>query len=175
MKEALARALPLFMVPTLKVVDHFPKLVNGKIDRQSLIRSYETTPVNFEYSDEDLEPLTGPGDSERARVILACIGQVTGERPRLADNFFAVGGTSINAMHALNKINTHYGLFGDNPVKISDFMGAKSILDLVVMRGEGATDEISIRRMNCQDEANVVETFTRQFHSTEILCTGRVL
>ena len=174
MKRALASALPLFMVPSLRVVERFPLLVNGKIDRQSLIRGYESSaPVNLEYSEEDLTPLSSDEARERARVVLACIGKVIGERPQLIDDFYAIGGTSINAMQALNGINAHKELFGDNPVSVSDFMTAKSILDIVLATYKEAKDDITIRRMDKDDEAHVVETFAEQFPSVEVMTSGK--
>ena len=175
MKKALASALPLFMVPSLRVVERFPLLVNGKIDRQSLIRGFESSaPVNLEYSEEDLTPLSSDEAKKRARVVLACIGKVTGERPQLSDDFYAIGGTSINAIHALNGINAHKELFGTKrPVSVTDFMTAKSILDIVLATSKEAKDDITIRRMDKDDKAHVVETFAKQFPSVELMTSGK--
>lgn len=45
---ALKDKLPHYMIPQVIVLDSFPLLVNGKIDRQSLLKMYENTNNNGE-------------------------------------------------------------------------------------------------------------------------------
>lgn len=47
------------------------------------------------------------------------------QKPTLLDNFFQIGGTSINAVHAVAKINEHFA------VTIEKFIAARTIGDLV--------------------------------------------
>ena len=71
----LSDTLPLFMVPVLQIVHEFPRLVNGKIDRQALIAGYEKSEVlTLAYTNDELEPLENEADRTRARVILTSIG-----------------------------------------------------------------------------------------------------
>ena len=52
----LQNVLPAFMMPTLYQVKDFPTLVNGKIDRQALLKMYNDSLIQtFEYSDDDLK------------------------------------------------------------------------------------------------------------------------
>ena len=75
MKQILYDTLPLFMVPVLQIVHEFPRLVNGKIDRQALIAGYEKSEVlKLAYRNDELEPLENESDRTRARVILTSIG-----------------------------------------------------------------------------------------------------
>ena len=75
MKQILSDTLPLFMVPVLQIVHEFPRLVNGKIDRQALIAGYEKSEVlTLAYTNDELEPLENEADRTRARVILTSIG-----------------------------------------------------------------------------------------------------
>ena len=63
------------MVPVLQIVHEFPRLVNGKIDRQALITGYEKSEVlTLAYTNDELEPLENEADRTRARVILTSIG-----------------------------------------------------------------------------------------------------
>ena len=63
------------MVPVLQIVHEFPRLVNGKIDRQALITGYEKSEVlKLAYTNDELEPLENESDRSRARVILTSIG-----------------------------------------------------------------------------------------------------
>ena len=50
------------------------------------------------------------------------------QKPTLSDNFFQIGGTSINAVHAVAKINEHFAM------PIERFISARTIAELV---GEG--------------------------------------
>ncbi|XP_011864133.1 PREDICTED: putative acyl-activating enzyme 19 [Vollenhovia emeryi] len=42
----LQRTLPLYMLPQIFIVDHIPLLTNGKTDRQTLLRKYESSCSN---------------------------------------------------------------------------------------------------------------------------------
>lgn len=42
----LSAKLPSYMIPQIKVLKSIPLLVNGKVDRQSLLKSYENTNNN---------------------------------------------------------------------------------------------------------------------------------
>lgn len=45
-EAALKEKLTSYMVPQVILVENIPLLVNGKIDRQALLRSYENTNNN---------------------------------------------------------------------------------------------------------------------------------
>ena len=75
-----------------------------------------------------------------ARQILSTIGSVIGllsdEKPNLFDNFFSIGGNSINAVLALAKLNDS-GL----RIGIEEFIEAESILDIVRTPGVASVSE----------------------------------
>lgn len=47
------------------------------------------------------------------------------QKPTLSDNFFQIGGTSINAVHAVAKINENFSM------PIESFISARTIGELV--------------------------------------------
>lgn len=49
-EDALRNKLIDYMIPQLVIVDEMPLLVNGKIDRQALLRMYEDAINNSEFS-----------------------------------------------------------------------------------------------------------------------------
>lgn len=49
-ETALKEKLTSYMVPQVILVENIPLLVNGKIDRQALMKSYENTNNNGEYN-----------------------------------------------------------------------------------------------------------------------------
>jgi len=96
--------------------------------------------VEYNYPDEELYEQGLPeGLSTIARDVLSTIGSIVGllsdEKPMLRDNFFAVGGNSINAVLTVAKLN-------DIGYKISmaEFIEAESILDLVKAVEAGRSD-----------------------------------
>ncbi len=96
--------------------------------------------MEYNYTDEELYEQGLPkGLSTIARDVLSTIGSIIGllsdEKPMLSDNFFAVGGNSINAVLTVAKLN-------DIGYKISmaEFIEAESIFDLVKAVEAGRSD-----------------------------------
>ena len=58
----------------------------------------ESRKSTFNFSDEDLSGYVCSDDFERARLLLNAVAQtlVCTEKPNLGDNFFEIGGDSIN-------------------------------------------------------------------------------
>jgi hypothetical protein len=75
-----------------------------------------------------------------ARKVLSTIGSVIGllsdEKPNLFDNFFSIGGNSINAVLVLAKLNDSGFVIG-----IEEFIEAESILDIVRIAGASVSDQ----------------------------------
>ena len=173
----LQNVLPAFMMPTLYQVKDFPTLVNGKIDRQALLKMYNDSLIQtFEYSDDDLKDVEAKF-RPKARVILNAIGTTIGitdvdSKPKLSDNFYQIGGTSINAMTAANKINAH-DLFRDGQIGVVEFFSAKTILDLVVKNSDSAVDdEVVIRPMRESDRDVVTLNNAKGLANQEMLTSA---
>ncbi len=113
--------------------------------------------VEYSYIDEELHATGLPTSPEilstMARQILSTIGFVIGllpdEKPNLFDNFFSIGGNSINAVLVLAKLNDS-GL----KIRIEKFIEAESILDIVRIAAASVSDQ--------QDEQKV-ESNRRSF------------
>ena len=162
----LREILPPYMIPKLLHCQSFPTLVNGKVDRQKLIETYEKNLVfNAKYTDKELIEYgcTTSASCEKARLILNAVCATIGSRktsnmslnnyikqlkktflskinefvlfnigvldasqkPNLSDNFFQIGGTSINAVTTVSKINEHFSL------SVETFLAANTIGDLL--------------------------------------------
>ena len=81
-ENQLNKILPPYMIPKLFHCPLLPTLVNGKVDRQSLIKSYEESLV-FEasYTDDELKEDGCTSDEskyEKARMILNAVCSVIG-------------------------------------------------------------------------------------------------
>ena len=131
MEENLRTVLPCYMIPKPVKIPMVPLLVNGKIDRQALLKRYlfhifflfppydiwvdvyvtsenvrthhkfrydESRKSTFNFGDEDILGYVSSDHFERARLLLNSVAQVLGctEKPNLGNNFFEIGGDSIN-------------------------------------------------------------------------------
>lgn len=105
MEARLKDKLADYMTPQVVILEHVPLLVNGKVDRQALLKTYETANNNegdssivldFDYSQvpEDLK-LT-------ARDLFETVGGVIGRSTRATlaphSNFYELGGNSLNSI-----------------------------------------------------------------------------
>jgi amino acid adenylation domain-containing protein len=106
LRNSLRNKLPAYMIPDQFIqVDSFPLLKNGKIDKNSLTKSYSTT-INsgFEY----VAP-TSPSEIMLTEIwcdLLALEKTKIG----IKDNFFDIGGHSLKATTLINKIKLHFEL-----------------------------------------------------------------
>ncbi|MEV5600524.1 amino acid adenylation domain-containing protein [Streptomyces sp. NPDC052299] len=102
LRDALAQALPHYMVPAAVVVlDELPLLPNGKTDRRALPRPEEEAATTAE----------GSGAlSPREDLLAGIFAEVLGRRgvgPH--DSFFDLGGHSLLAMRVVSRVRTVLG------------------------------------------------------------------
>lgn len=121
-EAALGRALPPYAVPQVLCVEWIPLLVNGKVDRQALLRSYAES-----YSSLRPDYSGAPdGLAEAARVLLDTVADVLGSSVRvkvcLARSFYELGGNSLNSVLTVTRLREQ-GFF----ISVSDFIGAESL------------------------------------------------
>ncbi|XP_037948636.1 mycosubtilin synthase subunit C [Teleopsis dalmanni] len=142
LKDKLAE----YMTPQIVLIEHVPLLVNGKVDRQSLLKMYETANNNegdnsivldYDYSlvPDELKPA--------ARDLFETVGQVIGRSTRatlaLQSNFYNLGGNSLNSIFTVTLLREKGYSIG-----ISEFIAAKNlgeILEKMVTNSNKSTDE----------------------------------
>ena len=117
--------------------------------------------VEYEYTDEELDKLKSEMSQDFGRKILSTIGSVLGllidEKPKLTENFFSIGGNSINAVFALAKLND-LGL----KISLEQFITADTILKIVeaVCQGEHLERQnesfFKIRPLKLEDKNQVI-------------------
>ncbi len=98
LKTLLTGELPAYMVPSYFVIlDALPLNPNGKVDRKTLKTLGETVETGVKH----IEPC-----NVLEKKIAAIWQEVLNlEKPGIDDNFFNVGGTSLNAIKVNGKIN----------------------------------------------------------------------
>ncbi|HEX6427900.1 MAG TPA: condensation domain-containing protein, partial [Niastella sp.] len=127
--QHLSAVLPSYMVPSaLVMLDSFPLTVNGKLDKRALPDPYFSPP------DEHEAPVT------ETQVALCKIWQeVLGlEHLGIRDNFFRVGGNSINAIQVSHRISKKFGV----EFTIKDIFMCPtiaSIIDLLAVKSSPAS------------------------------------
>lgn len=93
--------LPLYMVPRIQVIDQVPLNENGKADRSTLLATAEKLQTSSELK-------IGAGDD--ASDILAIWQEVLDvPKPTMDDEFFLLGGTSLQAARLILEIKRRFG------------------------------------------------------------------
>ncbi|MBW1599819.1 amino acid adenylation domain-containing protein, partial [Streptomyces sp. JJ38] len=103
LREHAGRALPGFMVPAAVVaLDALPLTANGKVDRGAL-------PAPTDPAGAGSAPHTAPA-TETESVVAAVFAQVLRlERVGTETGFLALGGNSLQALRAVNRLSKHFG------------------------------------------------------------------
>ncbi|TWP53789.1 amino acid adenylation domain-containing protein [Lentzea tibetensis] len=134
-RKALRQQLPHYMVPAvLVVVDDMPISANGKIDRAALPPPPRTRP------ELDVELVEPRDDLERA--LAAVWGDVLAmDEVGVLDNFFDLGGDSLNAIRLLSRITDELHV----ELGLTDLVQAPSIAQVArkveTLRAQGIAPE----------------------------------
>jgi amino acid adenylation domain-containing protein len=102
--RTLSKNLPAYMIPSFyKTTDGFPRLPNGKINRQELTYRVEETEekpdTNFDFQNETRKKLVDIWKS------VLKTGSISPDK-----NFFEAGGNSLLAIRVINKIRKSFGI-----------------------------------------------------------------
>ncbi|XP_071559405.1 beta-alanyl-bioamine nonribosomal peptide synthetase ebony-like isoform X2 [Temnothorax nylanderi] len=131
-ENLLQKTLPPYMLPQIFIVDHIPLLTNGKMDRQELLRRYESScsndedhvAMNCDYSGVPSQDLA------KARILFPTIASVIGRSSRtpvmLNANFYELGGNSLNSIYTVTKLRDQGYQIG-----ITDFITAKNLAEVL--------------------------------------------
>ncbi|XP_015606701.1 uncharacterized protein LOC107273239 [Cephus cinctus] len=171
----LQNTLPPYMIPQVIVLDSIPLLVNGKTDRQALLRKYET--ITGPDSEEVVEcDYTGvPVDMlPMAKVLFPTVAFVVGRSSRAAvtvnSNFYELGGNSLNSIYTVTKLRDQGYQIG-----ITDFITAKSMLDILIrMKSDSDAESVGdndsldnyiVEKLNDSHKDDVIRMITDSFYS----------
>lgn len=132
LEEELKILLPQYMIPQVIVLDSVPLLVNGKVDRQSLLKMYENTNNNDDSEVELDYDYSGVLECQMqvAKDLFETIGSVIGRSTRttlsLKSNFYELGGNSLNSIFTVTELRNK-GYF----ISITNFIGAKDLEEIL--------------------------------------------
>ncbi|XP_045028498.1 tyrocidine synthase 3 [Daphnia magna] len=129
-KERVKDKLLSYMMPKFVVIDELPLLVNGKVDRQKLMQIYADQLHKQNGKTNYLKIWEGNKFSREERALLktvhSIIGTSSGRAVQLSDNFFEIGGNSLNAVNVVTKLKDQ-GFHID----LTEFLTASQLKDLV--------------------------------------------
>lgn len=118
--RGLKEQLPSYMIPDdLILLNQLPVTQNGKIDRATLLQT--SVKDQAVVGDADLSL------SKRGELVLKIISEVLDKEVPLLDNFFKLGGNSLNATKVINRIKKAL----DIEIRVRDLFKHPIICDLV--------------------------------------------
>ncbi|XP_050357431.1 plipastatin synthase subunit B [Nymphalis io] len=171
-ETALKNSLTNYMIPQVIVIDKVPLLVNGKVDRQGLLKMYENTNNNDDTSIPLEIDYTGvnPNDMEVARVLFETVGEVLGRSARgaisIRAGFYELGGNSLNSIYTITRLRDK-GYF----IEISDFLEANNlgeVLSHLTTDADNSQDgdgkQFTIRPMRNEHKERVIEMIVSSFY-----------
>lgn len=156
-EEILRSKLPDYMMPEVVIIEEMPVLDNGKIDRQTLIKSYKKSisgnfmsllfsilldsfqhnlhsiilesSINYDYTG------VSSNDSQKVKILFETIGEVIGHSTSaiisLSSNFYELGGNSLNSIYTIAKLRDR-----GYSIEITDFILAKNLHEIVSVMKE---------------------------------------
>ncbi|XP_018403118.1 PREDICTED: tyrocidine synthase 1-like isoform X2 [Cyphomyrmex costatus] len=176
-EDFLQRTLPPYMLPQIFIIDHIPLLTNGKTDRQTLLKKYESSYSNDENDFAMSCDYSGvPNiDLAKAHILFPTIASVIGHSGRplvtLHANFYELGGNSLNSIYTVTKLRDQGYQIG-----ITDFITAKNLADVLNKMKLISSDEEPLKEVtdqkpyvfeslnDCHKE-DAIEIITESFYS----------
>ncbi|MEI6049957.1 MAG: amino acid adenylation domain-containing protein, partial [Bacteroidota bacterium] len=145
--------LPSYMVPSAyKLMNGFPKTVNGKIDRKAL--EYDLQELKNKSTDENY-PLT---ITERIIHGIWCEALKTKDISTI-DNFFEIGGNSLQAIRLINKIKEEFGF----TLTFKAFISNPTIIQLAnYIDSQSQTKKKTIELVHLTETTNLPLTFNQK-------------
>lgn len=124
----LRSQLPNHMIPEVFVVNDIPLLPNGKVDRQLLLKRYQTLDDNNSTSIDYANLVTA--DLKKAQALFETIAATTvhfSNRTIGCDsNFYEIGGDSLNSLYVISQLRDR-----NYVINVSDFISSKTLADVI--------------------------------------------
>lgn len=171
-EASLKNSLTSYMIPQVIVIESIPLLVNGKVDRQALLKMYENTNNNddsaialdFDYTGVDEQ------DKEAAKVLFETVGEVLGRAARgtlsVRAGFYELGGNSLNSIYTITKLREK-GYY----IEISEFLGAANLGEVLANMStspdSGADSnepKFAAELMKDEDKQQVIDMIVSSFY-----------
>lgn len=141
LENKLMNSLPPYSIPQVLVIDSIPLLVNGKVDRQTLLKKYENNNVINGNIMDDVDLSSLPENKHIAaqclvKTVASVIGASLRSRISLESNFYSLGGNSLNSVYTVTRLRDQGFTIG-----ITEFVSSENlrqIIDRMVPETEGS-------------------------------------
>ncbi|KAJ8986012.1 hypothetical protein NQ317_013896 [Molorchus minor] len=147
--------LTSYMIPQVVLVENIPLLVNGKTDRQQLLKMYENTNNNVKATvrnADDSNPeveISYEGvvarQMEAAKILFEIVASVLNRAARSAicvnANFYEIGGNSLNSIYTISRLSEK-----GYHIAIGDFISAMDLGEVL----ERMTSDTIDAKLNTQ-------------------------
>ncbi|XP_022911582.1 beta-alanyl-bioamine nonribosomal peptide synthetase ebony [Onthophagus taurus] len=171
-EESLRKKLASYMIPQVIILDVIPLLVNGKVDRQALLKSYETVNNNDDTCFQvDINFEGVPTDKiDEAKALFETVANVLNRSARSAisvnANFYEIGGNSLNSIFTITAL-TEKGYH----ISIGDFIAAMDFGEILERMTKTHETSVNIKppnytMENLKDEhkSAVIDMITTSFY-----------
>ncbi|PSN51264.1 hypothetical protein C0J52_11788 [Blattella germanica] len=122
-QDQMSKVLADYMRPQVIAIDSIPLLVNGKTDRQALLRRYEQG-AELDYTDVPQNHM------EAAQALFETVAQVLGAGARdkvsLTANFYHLGGNSLNSVFTVTKLRQR-----GYKISVAQFVSAQNLKEIL--------------------------------------------
>ncbi|QHS63327.1 non-ribosomal peptide synthetase [Chitinophaga agri] len=170
--DYLSQRLPDYMVPSaIVVLETMPLTTNGKIDRRALQAPEQLSAVQYDPPQTPLQ--------EQLCALFGAVLDLPADKISIRDDFFRIGGNSIQAMQLLNRINRQF----DARLRVLDVYLAKTVARLAVAITEKKTQQHIVKLNSAEHKpplfmihsgrggAEVYTSLAEQLH-TDYTCYG---
>lgn len=128
----LKQRLASYMVPQIIVVDSVPLLINGKVDRQTLLKTYEKlSSQQNSISEQTISLENVPNDQikiaeDLMKTVAHCIGHSIRSQITIDSNFYDLGGNSLNSIYTVSQLRKK-----GYCISITDFITSKTLREIL--------------------------------------------
>ncbi|XP_060528886.1 beta-alanyl-bioamine nonribosomal peptide synthetase ebony isoform X2 [Cylas formicarius] len=162
--------LTSYMIPQVILIDTVPLLVNGKIDRQALLKTYENTNNNDDFKPE--VEISYEGVSSHlmtpARHLFETVASVLGRAARSAisidANFYEIGGNSLNSIFTISRLADK-----GYHINIGDFISAANFEEILynmtsATKSNKQPHKFTAELLKPEDKMAVLDMVTTSFY-----------
>lgn len=122
-----------YMIPQVVILESIPLLVNGKVDRQTLLKMFKDSTVSESSNAVDIKyDFEGVPEHKLAtaeqlfEIIADVIGKFVVKNISINSNFYDLGGNSLNSIYTVTELRKK-GYF----ISITDFIKAKDLKEIL--------------------------------------------
>ncbi|BES96998.1 AMP-Hypothetical protein enzyme [Nesidiocoris tenuis] len=128
-EQKLTSSVPKYAIPQVIIIEEMPFLVNGKIDRQTLLKQYKNLKGQNVMPKIDLSGLS-QAEAVAGECLFRTVAEVLGSSARASitkdANFYELGGNSLNSVLTISLLNEQ-----GYTISVTDFISARNLGEVI--------------------------------------------